>query len=122
MSDKANNSIHTDGALRPKIDLTDEEWKKLHRVYDKDGDGHMSDEEILKLIEDFNEKKLPNEGIEEILKKFDTNNSGNIDKREMLNLKHHFYEYEAAQYTRYVYLSINFNTYENIIVKLFYSH
>ncbi len=106
MSDNSSKGAATDpkahalAVQKHKVDLTEEEWKKLHRVYDKDGDGHMTDEEIARLIEDYNENKIPHEGLGEILKKFDVNKDGTIDKHEMLNIKHHFYEYEASQYTR----------------------
>ena len=80
--------------------ITEEEWKILNRVFDKDEDGHLTDADIASLIDDYNNNKIKSKVIAKIIEKFDVNKDGKIDKHEHLVIQKESVEFEASQYTR----------------------
>ena len=70
-----------------KVVLTKEDFKRLLREYDDNGDGEMSDSEMDRLLNEYRSNKVVNQAVREILEKFDTNRDGDIDKSELSVLK-----------------------------------
>jgi hypothetical protein len=86
--------------------LSAEDAKILVDIADTSGDGKVSDEELDKLILDYNEKKIVDEKVLAILRKYDQNQDGIIDLEERRVLQHHLSLQETA--ARYVGYSIGF--------------
>jgi fission process protein 1 len=80
-------SVHVDKKASVN-DMTPEERMVLMNAFDTDKNGELSDEELAKIVSDFNAKKITNEKVLAILKKYDTDGSGTIDHHEVKALKH----------------------------------
>ena len=89
---------------RPNIKLTREELDVLLKHYDVDGDGKMSDREIVYFIDQYkkNPTGVPLE-VTSILNKYDDNKDGKLDAHEVKHLVEDIYrvdkEYRYAGYT-----------------------
>lgn len=69
-----------------KTTLTNEELDVVMKIHDKNGDNHLSKEEIDNLVNDYNRKNLPVETAN-ILERYDTNQDGVIDQIELTSLQ-----------------------------------
>jgi fission process protein 1 len=70
----------------PKLSADD--LKALKELYDSNKDGTLSQEEIVTMIHDYNNKKIADERIVSILKKYDNNGDGVIDLHEHHKIAH----------------------------------
>lgn len=95
MSNSSNNSTPA-GAIKPpthvsiKDIISSKEFNDIKKIYDKNNDGKLDDDEIIALIKDYNEGTL-SQDLQEIISRFDTNKNGHIDLNEIDHLRHVFH-------------------------------
>jgi len=83
-----DDEMEVEDAIEP---LTEEALKKLHGRIDKDGNGHVSMEEVIGFA-DVMRKKASNEDVEMLLGDVDTNHDGKLSMEEYMNEVKHFSE------------------------------
>jgi mitochondrial fission process protein 1 len=75
-------------SLAPVQQLSAEDLALLKQYSDRDGDGLISFTELQQLVNDYNAKRITDERILSVLRKYDVNNDGHIDLDETHALHH----------------------------------
>ena len=82
--------------------ITNEDRKKLLELYDQNGDGKLSSDELRVIVNHYNLGMLTDEKILEIVSKYDVNNDKHIDPDEFAAFEHEIQLQEtAARYAGY---------------------
>jgi fission process protein 1 len=71
--------------------ITKEDYAELTKLYDKNRDGRLDEDEIGQMIDDYNHKKLPvGSKLYEIFSHYDIDKDGKIDIEKLEEMKHAF--------------------------------
>jgi len=82
--------------------MTTEDKSVLMKAYDKDKNNVLSADEIMRIVSDFNGKKVTDPAVLAVLNKYDTNHDGKFDAEEKLNLESELHLGDtAARYGAY---------------------
>lgn len=68
--------------------MSSEDLTTLKELYDSNKDGSLNKEEILRMIHDYNNKKITDQRVITILSKYDKNGDGVIDLHEHKHIEH----------------------------------
>ena len=99
MSPKSNESssshLHTE--------FTQEDLDKLKSLYDRNHDGTLTRDEIMKMVHEYNLDRIKDPEILRILKRYDRDGNGHIDMKEIMHLENSVLDLQDSQlrYTAY---------------------
>jgi fission process protein 1 len=87
---------------KKSLHLTEDDLKALKTLYDSDKNDQLSEAEIDRMVSDYNEKKIMDPRVANILRKYDTNGDGKLEFSEMKVLEEHISIGDtAARYAAY---------------------
>ena len=84
---------------------TEEEIRDAFRIFDKDGNGLISANELKHIMANLGEK-LTDEELDEMMREADTNGDGQIDYEGEENIANNYYEFTDAKVIVYLTESI----------------
>ena len=70
------------------LEISAEDRKTILEAYDIGKKGKLSDIELANIVNDYNEKKITNEKVLEIMRRYDTDGNFVIDESEVHQFKH----------------------------------
>lgn len=80
-----DNKHHADTSVK----ITDEDAKLLLRYYDKNKNGKLSKEEIRAIVEDYNDDKISDKRVIQIIQKYDTDGNKKLGPQEIETFEKH---------------------------------
>jgi mitochondrial fission process protein 1 len=83
--------------------ISEDDLAKLKALYDGDKSGDLNRTEILQLVHDYNMERIKDPEILAIMKRYDKDNNGHIDMKEVMALEQSVFEFQDSQlrYTGY---------------------
>ena len=106
-STNASNDQHSHTAITP------EDLEKLRKLYDKDGNGVLDDDELMQMVTAYNTHSIQDQELKEILQRYDADGNGEIDPQEFMHLKDSIFSLQESQLRYAAYtasLGLTFNT------------